>query len=51
MTLQESGTYTDFCNINIGGVKPDGSDGVNEISYLLLEIVDEMRILQPSTNV
>lgn len=51
ITLQESGTYTDFCNINIGGIKPDGSDGVNEISYLLLEIIDEMRILQPSTNV
>lgn len=51
ITLKESGTYTDFCNINIGGIKPDGSDGVNEISYLLLEIIDEMRILQPSTNV
>ncbi|MFZ5968313.1 MAG: trans-4-hydroxy-L-proline dehydratase [Bacillota bacterium] len=51
ITLQESGTYTDFCNINIGGIRPDGSNGVNEISYLLLEVIDEMRILQPSTNV
>nr|WP_184311763.1 trans-4-hydroxy-L-proline dehydratase [Anaerosolibacter carboniphilus] len=51
ITLQESGTYTDFCNINIGGIQSDGSDGVNEISYLLLEIIDEMRILQPSTNI
>ncbi len=51
VTLNESGTYTDFCNINIGGVKPDGSDGVNDVSYLLLEIIDDMRILQPSTNV
>lgn len=51
ITLEESGTYTDFCNINIGGVKPDGSDGVNEVSYLLLEVIGEMKILQPSTNV
>lgn len=51
ITLKESGTYTDFCNINIGGIKPDGSDGVNEVSYILLEIIDEMRTLQPSTNV
>jgi len=51
ITLEESGTYTDFANINIGGVKPDGSDGVNDVSYLLLEIIDDMRILQPSTNI
>lgn len=51
ITLQESGTYTDFCNINIGGIKPDGSSGVNDVSYLLLDVVEEMRILQPSTNV
>ncbi len=51
VTLKESGTYTDFANINIGGVKADGSDGVNELSYLLLEVIDEMRLLQPSTNI
>jgi len=51
ITLKESATYTDFCNINIGGIKPDGADGVNELSYLLLEIIEDMRILQPSTNV
>ncbi len=51
ITLQESGTYTDFANINLGGVKPDGSDGVNEVTYLLLEVIDEMRLLQPSSNV
>ncbi|MBU5677933.1 glycyl radical protein [Alkaliphilus sp. MSJ-5] len=51
ITLAESGTYTDFANINIGGVMPNGSDGVNDVSYLLLEIIKEMRILQPSTNV
>ncbi len=51
ITLAESGTYTDFANINIGGLKPDGTDGVNDVTYLLLEVVDEMRLLQPSSNI
>lgn len=51
ITLAESGTYTDFANINHGGLKADGSDGVNDLTYLMLEVVDEMRLLQPSTNV
>ena len=51
VTAEESNTYTDFCNINIGGLKEDGSDGVNEMSYMLLDVIEEMRILQPSSNV
>jgi len=51
VTAQESGTYTDFANINLAGLKVDGSDGVNEVSYLLLEVIDEMHILQPSNNI
>jgi len=51
VTAQESGTYTDFANINLGGLKPDGTDAVNEVSYLLLEVIDEMHILQPSNNI
>ncbi|MFX0020794.1 MAG: trans-4-hydroxy-L-proline dehydratase [Candidatus Hermodarchaeota archaeon] len=51
VTAEESNTYTDFCNINIGGLKEDGSDGVNEISYMLLDVIEEMRIVQPSSNV
>lgn len=51
VTAQESGTYTDFCNINLGGLKRDGSDGVNELTYVLLDVIDEMRLLQPSTNI
>ena len=50
VTAAESGTYTDFCNINNGGLKPDGSDAVNDLTYLILEVVDEMRLLQPSSN-
>jgi len=51
ITLKESGTYTDFANINTGGIAEDGSDGVNEVSYLILDCMDEMRLLQPSSNV
>ena len=50
VTAAESGTYTDFANINNGGLQADGSDGVNELTYLILEVVDEMRLLQPSSN-
>lgn len=49
VTAQESNTYTDFCLINLGGLKPDGSNAVNELSYLLLDVIEEMRILQPSS--
>jgi formate C-acetyltransferase len=51
VTAAESGTYTDFANINIGGLLRDGSSGANEVSHLLLEIVQEMHLLQPSTNI
>jgi pyruvate formate-lyase/glycerol dehydratase family glycyl radical enzyme len=51
VTAQESGTYTDFALINTGGIKPDGSDAVNELSYIILDVVEEMRILQPSSMV
>ncbi|HVN57473.1 MAG TPA: trans-4-hydroxy-L-proline dehydratase [Bacteroidales bacterium] len=51
VTALESNTYTDFCLINLGGVKPDGTDAVNEVSYLLLDVIKEMRILQPSSMI
>jgi trans-4-hydroxy-L-proline dehydratase len=51
VTAAESGTYTDFANINLGGLLADGSDGANEVSHLLLEVIDEMHLLQPSSNV
>jgi formate C-acetyltransferase len=51
VTAEESGTYTDFANINIGGVRTDGTDAVSEVSYLLLEVIDEMHLLQPSNNI
>ncbi|MEF8835663.1 MAG: pyruvate formate lyase family protein, partial [Candidatus Thermoplasmatota archaeon] len=48
---QESNTYNDFSKINIGGVWKDGSNNVNEVSYLLLETLEDMRTLQPNTAV
>ena len=51
VTLKESGTYTDFANINTGGIKEDGTSGVNNVSYLILDCMDEMRLVQPNSNV
>jgi len=51
VTAAESGTYTDFAQINLGGVAPDGSDAVNDVTYLLLDVVEEMRLLQPSASI
>jgi formate C-acetyltransferase len=51
VTAAESGTYNDFTNINIGGLTAAGGDGVNEVSYLLLQVVDELPLLQPQSNI
>lgn len=51
VTAEESNTYTDFCLINTGGLKPDGSNAVNEMSFILLDVIEEMRLLQPSSMV
>lgn len=51
ITLAESATYTDFANINLGGLKDDGSDGVNDVTYMILNVIDDMTLLQPSTNI
>jgi len=51
VTAKESNTYTDFALINIGGLNADGSDASNEMSYILLDVIEEMRLLQPSSMV
>ncbi len=51
VTAQESNTYTDFCLINLGGLKENGEDAVNELTYILLDVIEEMRLLQPSSMV
>ncbi len=51
VTAEESSTYTDFANINSGGLTVLGEDGVNDVTYLVLEVIDEMRLVQPSSNI
>jgi pyruvate formate-lyase/glycerol dehydratase family glycyl radical enzyme len=51
VTAEESNTYTDFAQINLGGVKEDGSDAVNDVTYLMLDVIEEMRLLQPSSSI
>ena len=51
VTAQESNTYTDFCLINLGGVTAGGADAANELTFLILDVIEEMRLLQPSSMV
>lgn len=51
VTAAESGTYNDFTNINLAGLNRDGSDGSNEVTYICLELFDELRLLQPQGNI
>ena len=51
VTAAESGTYTDFAQINAGGILADGADGVSDVSYLMLDVIEEMRLLQPSSSI
>ncbi len=47
VTAQESGTYNDFALLSLGGQQRDGSDGVNELSYLCLDVLEELKLVQP----
>ncbi|WP_319523517.1 trans-4-hydroxy-L-proline dehydratase [uncultured Desulfosarcina sp.] len=51
VTAKESNTYVDFALINVGGITAAGTDAVNELSYLILDVIEEMRLLQPSSMV
>jgi formate C-acetyltransferase len=51
VTAKESGTYNDFTNINLGGLTREGDDAVSDLSYLLLEVVEEVHLLQPQSNI
>ena len=51
VTALESGTYNDFTNINIGGVDRDGKSGTNELSYMILEVQEELHELQPGLSI
>ena len=51
VTAAESGTYNDFTQINLGGIAEDGSDGSNDVSYIILDVLDELQLLQPQVSV
>ena len=47
----QSGTYNDFVSFAIGGLNEQGLDAVNELSYLLLDVIKEMKLMQPNSAV
>jgi formate C-acetyltransferase len=49
VTMEQSATYQDFATPNLGGVDKRGKDAVNDLSYLILEVEDELRVMQPNT--
>ena len=51
VTALESGTYNDFTNINIGGVDREGHSGANDLSFMILEIQEELHQLQPGLSI
>jgi formate C-acetyltransferase len=51
VTAKESGTYNDFTNVNLGGLTRHGGSGAGEVSYLILEVADELHLLQPQPSV
>jgi formate C-acetyltransferase len=51
VTAKESGTYNDFTNVNIGGLTREGASGVSEVSFIILEVADELHLLQPQPSV
>jgi len=44
VTEEQSATYNDFTLINVGGLTADGTDAVNELSYVILDVIEEMRL-------
>ncbi len=51
VTALESGTYNDFTNINIGGIDKMGNSAANELSYIILEVQEELHQLQPGLSI
>ncbi|NLF42244.1 MAG: formate C-acetyltransferase/glycerol dehydratase family glycyl radical enzyme [Bacteroidales bacterium] len=51
VTARESNTYTDFTLVNVGGLDENGEDAANELSFLILDVIEEMRLLQPGSMV
>lgn len=48
---QYSGGYPLYSNLMVGGMKPDGTDGTNRLSYLCLEAMNMSRLPDPNLSV
>ncbi len=48
---QYSGGYPLYSNLMVGGTKPDGTEGTNELSYLCLEAMNQSRLPEPNLSV
>ena len=48
---QYSGGYPLYSNLIVGGMKPDGSEGTNDVSYLCLEAMNLSRLPEPNLSV
>jgi len=44
ITEEQSATYNDFVLVNTGGLTENGDDAVNEVSYIILDVIGEMRL-------
>jgi pyruvate formate-lyase/glycerol dehydratase family glycyl radical enzyme len=48
---QYSGGYPLYSNLMVGGLKPDGMDGTNDVSYLCLEAMNTISLPEPNLSV
>ena len=48
---QYSGGYPLYSNLMVGGMKPDGTDGTNDLSYLCLEAMNLSKLPEPNLSV
>ncbi len=48
---QYSGGYPLYSNLIVGGMRPDGSEGTNDLSYLCLEAMSLSRLPEPNLSV
>jgi pyruvate formate-lyase/glycerol dehydratase family glycyl radical enzyme len=42
--------YTTYQNVTVGGQTPDGADATNELSYMVLAAIRDVRLTQPNVS-
>lgn len=40
--------YMPFINMTVGGIKRTGGDGTNQLTYLIMDVVEKIKLYQPS---